>query len=118
MLGTFTLSSGYYDAYYLKAQKVRTLIREDFKTAFNGVDIIVTPVTPKAAWNIGQMVNDPLQMYLSDIYTVPINIAGLPAASVPCGKTSEGLPVGLQIIAYHFNEADIFRAARIVEEGV
>ncbi|RKX94053.1 MAG: Asp-tRNA(Asn)/Glu-tRNA(Gln) amidotransferase GatCAB subunit A [Spirochaetes bacterium] len=118
LLGTFTLSSGYYDAYYLKAQKVRTLIREDFKTAFNGVDIIVTPVTPKAAWNIGQMVNDPLQMYLSDIYTVPINIAGLPAASVPCGKTSEGLPVGLQIIAYHFNEADIFRAARIVEEGV
>ena len=118
LLGTFTLSSGYYDAYYLKAQKVRTLIREDFKTAFNGVDIIVTPVTPKAAWNIGQMVNDPLQMYLSDIYTVPINIAGLPAASVPCGKTPEGLPVGLQIIAYHFNEADIFRAARIVEEGV
>ena len=116
LLGTFTLSSGYYDAYYLKAQKVRTLIREDFKLAFNEVDLIVTPVSPRAAWDLGQMVDDPLQMYLSDIYTVPINIAGLPAASVPCGKTSDGMPIGLQIIAYHFNEADIFRAARIVEE--
>ncbi len=117
LLGTFTLSSGYYDAYYLKAQKVRTLIREDFRKAFDEVDLIATPVSPKVAWDIGSMMDDPLQMYLADIYTVPVNLAGLPAASVPCGKTTEGLPVGLQLIAYHFNEADIFRAATIVEEG-
>ncbi len=117
LLGTYTLSSGYYDAYYLKAQKVRTLIREDFKSAFGSVDIIVTPVSPKPAWEIGKMLDDPLQMYLADIYTVPVNLAGLPAASVPCGKTEDGLPIGIQLIAYHFNEADIFRAARIIEEG-
>lgn len=115
LLGTFTLSSGYYDAYYLKAQKARTLIREDFTQAFDEVDIIVTPVSPIPAWDLGQMVDDPLQMYLSDIYTVPVNLAGLPAASVNCGKTSGGLPVGLQLIANHFNEADIFRTASVVE---
>jgi aspartyl-tRNA(Asn)/glutamyl-tRNA(Gln) amidotransferase subunit A len=118
LLGTFTLSSGYYDAYYLKAQKARTLICEDFKGAFKEVDIIVTPVSPVPAWDIGKMVNDPLQMYLADVYTVPVNLAGLPAASVNCGKTSEGLPVGLQIIANHFREDEIFRTARIVEEAV
>jgi aspartyl-tRNA(Asn)/glutamyl-tRNA(Gln) amidotransferase subunit A len=117
LLGTFTLSSGYYDAYYLKAQKARTLIREDFAHAFKNVDIIVTPVSPIAAWGIGEMVNDPLQMYLADIYTVPVNLAGLPAASVPCGKTSKGLPVGLHLIADHFKEGDIFRTAKIIEEG-
>ena len=118
LLGTFTLSSGYYDAYYLKAQKARTLIREDFGQAFKEVDIIITPVSPIPAWDIGKMADAPLQMYLSDVYTVPVNLAGLPAASVNCGKTSAGLPVGLQVIANHFNEADIFRTARIVEEEV
>jgi aspartyl-tRNA(Asn)/glutamyl-tRNA(Gln) amidotransferase subunit A len=117
LLGTFALSSGYYDAYYLKAQRARTLIREDFKEAFKQVDIIVTPVSPIAAWDIGELINDPLQMYLSDVYTVPVNLAGLPAASVPCGKTKAGLPVGVQLIADHFNEADIFKVARIIEEG-
>jgi aspartyl-tRNA(Asn)/glutamyl-tRNA(Gln) amidotransferase subunit A len=117
LLGTFTLSSGYYDAYYLKAQKARTRILEDFKTAFKDVDIIVTPVSPIPAWEIGKMLDDPLQMYLADVYTVPVNLAGLPAASVPCGKTEAGLPVGAQIIARHFMEGDVFRAAYVVEEG-
>jgi len=116
MLGTFTLSSGYYDAYYLKAQKARTLIREDFKRAFDEVQLILTPVSPVPAWEIGKLVDDPLKMYLSDIYTVPVNLAGLPASSVPCGKTKEGLPVGLQIIANHFREDLIFRASRVVEK--
>lgn len=116
LLGTFALSSGYYDAYYLKAQKARTLICEDFREAFKDVDVIVTPVSPIPAWDIGKLINNPLEMYLSDIYTVPVNLAGLPSASVPCGKTARGLPVGLQLIASHFNEADIFRAAGVVEE--
>jgi aspartyl-tRNA(Asn)/glutamyl-tRNA(Gln) amidotransferase subunit A len=115
LLGTFALSSGYYDAYYLKAQKVRTLIQNDFTNAFREVNLIATPVSPVAAWDIGQLMDDPLQMYLSDVYTVPANLAGLPAASVRCGKTPSGLPVGLQLIAPHFREVDIFRAASIVE---
>jgi aspartyl-tRNA(Asn)/glutamyl-tRNA(Gln) amidotransferase subunit A len=118
LLGTFTLSSGYYDAYYLKAQKARTLIREDFRKAFSETDLIATPVSPVPAWDIGSMVEDPLAMYLADVYTVPVNLAGLPAASVPCGKTGAGLPVGLQLVADHFNEGAIIRAARVVEEGV
>lgn len=117
LLGTFALSSGYYDAYYLKAQKARTLIQEDFRNAFRGVDIIVTPVSPIPAWDIGQMIDDPLAMYLSDVYTVPANLAGLPAASVNCGKTVDGLPVGLQLIAAHFRESEILKAARVVEES-
>jgi len=117
LLGTFTLSSGYYDAYYLKAQKARTCILEDFKSAFSDIDIIVTPVSPIPAWEIGKMLDDPLQMYLADVYTVPVNLAGLPAASVPCGKTDAGLPVGAQIIARHFKEEDVFRAAYVVEEA-
>jgi aspartyl-tRNA(Asn)/glutamyl-tRNA(Gln) amidotransferase subunit A len=117
LLGTFALSSGYYDAYYLKAQKARTLIQEDFKRAFDQVDIIVTPVSPLPAWDIGELIDNPLQMYLADIYTVPVNLSGLPAASVPCGSTPEGLPVGIQLIADHFREEDIFKAAHIVEEG-
>lgn len=116
LLGTFALSSGYYDAYYLKAQKVRTLIQEDFMNAFREVDLIATPVSPVPAWDIGKLEDDPLQMYLSDIYTVPANLAGLPAASGRCGKTASGLPVGLQLIAGHFRESDIFKAASIVEE--
>ena len=115
LLGTFTLSSGYYDAYYLKAQKARTLIRGDFEEAFKEVDLIATPVSPVPAWEIGTLVDEPLSMYLADIYTVPVNLAGLPAASVPCGATAAGLPVGLQLIANHFKEGDIFRAARAVE---
>ena len=117
LLGTFALSSGYYDAYYLKAQKARTLIREDFKRAFEDVDLIVTPVSPVPAWEIGKLIDNPLQMYLSDVYTVPVNLAGIPAASVPCGRTDTGLPVGIQIIADHFNEASIFSAAGIIEKG-
>jgi aspartyl-tRNA(Asn)/glutamyl-tRNA(Gln) amidotransferase subunit A len=116
LLGTYTLSSGYYDAYYLKAQKARTLIAEDFAGAFRDVDVILTPVSPVPAWRIGEMMNDPLQMYLADIYTVPVNLAGLPAASVPCGSTGDGLPVGVQLIAAHFREEDILRAARVIEE--
>jgi aspartyl-tRNA(Asn)/glutamyl-tRNA(Gln) amidotransferase subunit A len=117
LLGTFTLSSGYYDAYYLKAQKARTLIQQDFRDAFNEVDLIVTPVSPVAAWRVGELVDDPLQMYLADTYTVPVNLAGLPAASVPCGNTSAGLPVGLQIIAPHFREDAIIGAASALEEA-
>jgi aspartyl-tRNA(Asn)/glutamyl-tRNA(Gln) amidotransferase subunit A len=116
LLGTFTLSSGYYDAYYLKAQKARTLIQKDFSDAFDEVDIIATPVSPVPAWEIGEMMNDPLQMYLSDIYTVPVNLAGVPAASVPCGSTSNGLPVGLHIVAPHFREDLLLTAAQVVEE--
>ncbi|HUT66142.1 MAG TPA: Asp-tRNA(Asn)/Glu-tRNA(Gln) amidotransferase subunit GatA [Spirochaetota bacterium] len=118
LLGTFALSSGYYDAYYLRAQKARTLIREDFKRAFEEVDIIVTPVSPIPAWDIGKLIDNPLQMYLSDVYTVPVNLAGLPAASVPCGRTEAGLPVGIQIIADQFNEGNIFSASRVIEEAV
>ena len=97
MLGTYALSSGYYDAYYKKAQQVRTLIKEDFDRVFEGCDIIVGPTTPTVAFRAGEKTDDPLQMYLSDVYTIPVNIAGLPALSVPCGF-SEGLPVGLQFI--------------------
>lgn len=117
LLGTFTLSSGYYDAYYLKAQKARTLIQKDFTDVFEEVDLIATPVSPVPAWEIGEMMDDPLQMYLSDIYTVPVNLAGVPAASVPCGKTSGGLPVGLQLIAPQFREDLLLTAARAVEKG-
>jgi len=115
LLGTFALSSGYYDAYYLKAQKARTLISEDFKLAFREVDVILTPVSPVPAWTIGEMMDDPLQMYLADIYTVPVNLAGLPAASVPCGTVAGGLPVGVQLIAGQFREEDIFSTAGIIE---
>jgi aspartyl-tRNA(Asn)/glutamyl-tRNA(Gln) amidotransferase subunit A len=118
LLGTFALSSGYYDAYYLKAQKARTLIQKDFTDAFEEVDIIATPVSPVPAWEIGEMMDDPLQMYLSDIYTVPVNLAGVPAASVPCGKSSKGLPVGLHLIAPHFREDVLLTASRVIEEAL
>ncbi len=109
MLGTFVLSSGYYDAYYLKALKVRSLIAQDFNEAFKDVDVICTPTSPTPAFPIGEKVNDPLAMYLSDIYTVTINLAGLPAISIPCGFTSDGLPVGLQIISNHLKESQMFQ---------
>jgi aspartyl-tRNA(Asn)/glutamyl-tRNA(Gln) amidotransferase subunit A len=116
MLGTYALSSGYYDAYYLKALKVRRLIADDFSQAFQDVDCIVTPTSPVVAWNIGEKADDPLSMYLADIYTVSVNVAGLPAVSVPCGL-SQGLPVGLQLIGRHFDEKTILTAARAYESA-
>lgn len=111
MLGTYALSAGYYDAYYLKAQKVRTKIKEDFENAFKGVDLIMGPVAPTLPFKFGEKTADPLSMYLEDIYTVPVNLAGLPALSVPCGKI-DNLPVGLQIIGKHFGELSIFEAGK------
>ena len=119
MLGTYALSAGYFDAYYLKAQKVRALIRQDFDRAFEKVDVIAGPTTPTVAFKIGQKSDDPLAMYLSDIYTVPANLAGVPAISVPCGVGSQsGLPVGLQLIGDMFREETILRAAWHVEQGL
>jgi len=111
MLGTYALSSGYYDAYYLKAQKVRTLIKKDFDKAFSKYDILVTPVSPTPAFRLNEKVSDPLTMYLSDIYTIPINLAGIPAISINCGYSKSNLPIGLQIIGKHFSEETILRAA-------
>jgi len=117
LLGTYCLSAGYYDAYYLKAQKVRTKIKEDFDAAFKSCDCIITPTTPTPAFKIGEKANDPLAMYLSDVYTIPANLAGLPAISIPCGFSKEGLPVGLQILAKPFDECAIFRAAYAFEQN-
>jgi aspartyl-tRNA(Asn)/glutamyl-tRNA(Gln) amidotransferase subunit A len=117
MLGTYALSAGYYDAYYLKAQKVRTLIKRDFDEAFKRCDVIVTPTTPTTAFKLGEKTQDPLQMYLSDIYTISINLAGLPALSLPCGLDSEAMPIGLQIIGKPFDESTIFRVAYNYEQA-
>jgi aspartyl-tRNA(Asn)/glutamyl-tRNA(Gln) amidotransferase subunit A len=117
MLGTYALSSGYYDAYYLKAQKVRTLIMHDFLAAFEKVDLILTPVAPTPAFRIGEKIDDPLQMYLSDIFTIPVNLAGTCAASVPAGFTAEGLPIGLQLIARPFGEETLLRGAYAFEQA-
>jgi aspartyl-tRNA(Asn)/glutamyl-tRNA(Gln) amidotransferase subunit A len=117
MLGTYALSAGYYDAYYLKAQKVRTLLTRDFEEAFKKVDAIVTPTTPTAAFRLGEKVNDPLAMYLADIYTVTADLAGIPGISVPCGETAEKLPIGLQILGKHFDEATILRVAHGYERA-
>jgi aspartyl-tRNA(Asn)/glutamyl-tRNA(Gln) amidotransferase subunit A len=117
MLGTFALSAGYYDAYYLKAQKVRTLIRRDFERAFEHCDVIVTPVAPTTAFNLGEKTADPLQMYLSDIFTISVNLAGLPGLSVPCGYDSGGMPIGLQLIGPPFGEEMILRAADAYENS-
>jgi aspartyl-tRNA(Asn)/glutamyl-tRNA(Gln) amidotransferase subunit A len=117
MLGTYALSSGYYDAYYLKAQKVRTLIRQDFLDAFSKVDVLLTPVAPTAAFALGEKTADPLQMYLSDIFTIPVNLAGTCALSVPCGFSGQRLPIGLQLIGRPFGEADILRAAHAFEQA-
>ena len=115
MLGTYVLSAGYYDAYYLKAQKVRALIARDFAQAFEEVDAIVAPVSPFPAFKLGEKVDDPMAMYLSDIYTITGDLAGIPCMSVPCGKTAEGLPVGMQILASHFDETAMFRLADAFE---
>ncbi len=115
MLGTYALSSGYYDAYYLRAQKVRSLIARDFADAFQKVDVIVTPTAPTAAFKLGEKSADPLQMYLADIYTVTGSLAGIPGISVPCGETRAGLSVGLQIFGRHFDEARVLQVARAYE---
>jgi aspartyl-tRNA(Asn)/glutamyl-tRNA(Gln) amidotransferase subunit A len=117
MLGTYALSSGYYDAYYKKAQQVRTLFMKDFQKAFTEVDIIVTPTSPTAAFKTGEKISDPLTMYMSDIYTLSVNLAGLPAISVPCGFTTTNLPVGLQLIGRHFDEETIFKTAYVFEQA-
>ncbi len=115
MLGTYALSAGYYDAYYLKAQRVRTLLTRDFEEAFRQVDAIVTPTSPTAAFKLGEKVDDPLAMYLADIYTVTADLAGIPGISVPCGQTKDKLPIGLQILGKHFDESTILRVAHAYE---
>jgi aspartyl-tRNA(Asn)/glutamyl-tRNA(Gln) amidotransferase subunit A len=117
MLGTYALSAGYYEAYYLKAQKVRTLLVRDFEEAFKKVDAIVTPTSPTAAFKLGEKVDDPLAMYLADIFTVTADLVGIPGISVPCGETKEKLPIGLQILGKHFDEATILRVAHTYEQA-
>lgn len=115
MIGTYALSAGYYDAYYLKAQRVRTLIKSDFDEAFKRVDVIITPTSPEAAFKVGEKTDDPLKMYLSDIFTIPCNLVGLPGISIPCGFTSGGLPIGLQILGKPFDEDTLLRVAHNYE---
>jgi aspartyl-tRNA(Asn)/glutamyl-tRNA(Gln) amidotransferase subunit A len=117
MLGTYALSAGYYDAYYKKASQVRTLIRRDFEQAFAACDLIVTPTAPTPPFKLGEKMNNPLQMYLSDIYTIPANLAGLPGISMPCGLSSEGLSIGLQIIGNVFAEEKMLRCAYCFEQN-
>ncbi len=117
MLGTYVLSAGYYDAYYLKAQKVRALIARDFAQAFTEVDAIIAPVSPFPAFRLGEKLNDPMEMYLSDIYTITGDLAGIPCMSVPCGTTAAGLPVGMQILTKHFDESGMFRLAEAFEKA-
>jgi aspartyl-tRNA(Asn)/glutamyl-tRNA(Gln) amidotransferase subunit A len=115
MLGTYALSAGYYEAFYKKAQQVRTLVAQDFKRAFEEVDAIIDPTSPTVAFKIGEKLDDPLAMYLTDIYTVPANLAGVPGVSVPCGF-SEGLPIGMQVLGRHFDEATILRVAHAYQQ--
>jgi aspartyl-tRNA(Asn)/glutamyl-tRNA(Gln) amidotransferase subunit A len=117
ILGTYVLSAGYYEAYYRKASQVRTLMRRDFEEAFRRVDVIVAPTAPTPAFRIGEKTENPLQMYLSDIYTIPVNLAGIPAISIPCGFTRESLPVGLQIMARHFDEGKLLKVAYTFEQN-
>ena len=118
MIGTYVLSSGYYDAYYLKAQKVRKLIKNDFDEVYKKVDAILTPSTPSAAFKIGEKTNDPVSMYLNDIFTVPVNLAGLPAISIQAGVDTKGYPLGLQIIGKAFDEQNILNIAYAMEEKI
>jgi aspartyl-tRNA(Asn)/glutamyl-tRNA(Gln) amidotransferase subunit A len=115
MLGTYVLSAGYYEAYYRKAQKVRRLIKEDFDRAFERVDCLLTPTSPTTAFRIGEKVNDPLQMYLSDVYVTCANLAGIPGISIPCGRDRHGLPIGLQILGKQFDEETILMVADFLE---
>lgn len=117
MLGTYALSAGFYDAYYLKAQRVRTLLARDFEQAFSKVDAVITPTTPTPAFKLGEKANDPLSMYLADIYTVTASLTGIPGISVPCGASTEKLPIGLQILGRHFEEGTLFRLGHAVEHA-
>jgi aspartyl-tRNA(Asn)/glutamyl-tRNA(Gln) amidotransferase subunit A len=117
ILGTYVLSAGYYEAYYRKASQVRTLMRKDFEEAFQKVDVIVAPTAPTPAFKIGEKTEDPLRMYLSDIHTIPVNLAGIPAISIPCGLSHEGLPIGLQIIGKPFDEGMLLRVAYTFEQN-
>ena len=117
LLGTYVLSAGYYDAYYKKAQQVRSLLAQDFVQAFAGVDAIVAPVTPTAAFKLGEKTSDPLQMYLEDIYTVSASLAGICGLSVPCGETSDGLPIGVQVLGKYFDEETMLRVGAGVERN-
>ena len=116
MLGAYALSSGYYDAYYLKALKVRRLIAEDYQKAFEKVDVILSPTSPSPAFKLGELVDDPLQMYLNDIYTIGANLAGIPGISIPAGLSSQGLPIGIQLLAPVYEEEKLLRAARMYEK--
>jgi len=118
MLGTYVLSAGYYDAYYLKAQKVRSLLARDFDEAFAKVDAIVTPTTPTPAFKLGEKTDDPLAMYLADIFTVTADLVGVPGISIPCGTSKEGLPIGMQILGKHFDEATVLRVAHVAEHAL
>ena len=118
LIGTYVLSSGYYDAYYLKAQKVRKLIKNDFDKVFNKVDAILTPSTPSSAFKIGEKKNDPISMYLNDIFTVPVNLAGIPAISIPAGHDNNKFPLGLQFIGKPLNEQKLLNIALAVEEKI
>jgi aspartyl-tRNA(Asn)/glutamyl-tRNA(Gln) amidotransferase subunit A len=115
MIGTYVLSAGYYDAYYLKAQRVRSLIARDFKEAFEKVDVVLAPTAPSAAFALGEKMDDPIAMYLNDVFTVPASLAGLPGISVPAGLSADGLPLGLQLIGRPFDEETVLRAARVLE---
>ncbi|HSK38672.1 MAG TPA: amidase family protein, partial [Arenibaculum sp.] len=117
LIGTYVLSAGYYDAYYLKAQRVRTRISEDFRKAFEACDVILAPTAPNAAFGIGENMDDPIQMYLNDVFTVPANLAGLPGISVPAGLSAERLPLGLQLIGRPFDEETVLRAAGVLEKA-
>jgi aspartyl-tRNA(Asn)/glutamyl-tRNA(Gln) amidotransferase subunit A len=118
MIGTFVLSAGYYDAYYVKAQKVRALIRKDYDEAFTQVDVVALPTSPTVAFKVGARTADPIQMYLADVFTVAANLAGLPAISIPCGVTKENLPVGLQLTARPFDEGTLLRTADVMERRI
>jgi aspartyl-tRNA(Asn)/glutamyl-tRNA(Gln) amidotransferase subunit A len=117
MLGTYALSAGYYDAYYLKALKVRTLIRKDFEEAFKRCQVILTPTAPTAAFGLGEKTDDPLTMYLSDIFTISANLAGIPGISLPCGLTQTGLPIGLQLLGKPFDEETLLQVAFAYEQA-
>jgi aspartyl-tRNA(Asn)/glutamyl-tRNA(Gln) amidotransferase subunit A len=117
LIGTYVLSAGYYDAYYLKAQRVRTLITGDFTRAFEEVDLILTPTAPSDAFAIGDKADDPVTMYLNDVFTVPTSLAGLPALSLPAGLSDRGLPLGLQLIGRPFDEETVLRAADVLEKA-
>jgi aspartyl-tRNA(Asn)/glutamyl-tRNA(Gln) amidotransferase subunit A len=117
MIGTYVLSAGYYDAYYAKAQKVRTLIAEDFRKAHETVDVILTPTAPSAAFGMGEKMDDPITMYLNDVFTVPTSLAGLPGISIPAGLSSDGLPLGLQLIGRPFDEETVLKVADVMEKA-